>query len=76
MSGAAIAETAGPDEETIRIERPDFGKRRQAGRWRSLIRVVLAVLLIGLVAGAGWAVYFSGHVTAERVVVTGAREAG
>lgn len=68
--------SAGPDEETIRIERPDFRKRRQTGRWRTATRVLVGVLLLALVAGAVWGVYFSSYVTARGVVVTGTRALG
>ena len=63
--------SAGPDEETVRIARKDFRKRRHAGRWRLVRRLVLALLLIGLVAGAAWAVFFSSYVTAREVDVVG-----
>lgn len=66
----------GPDEETVRIERPEFRKRRHAGRWRRATRVLVAVVLLGLVAGSVWGVFFSGYVTAEGVVVTGTRSLG
>ena len=63
--------SAGPDEETVRIARKDFRKRRNAGRWRVVRRLVLALLLVGLVAGAVWAVFFSSYVTAREVEVRG-----
>ena len=65
--------SAGPDEETVRIARKDFRKRRNAGRWRLVRRLVLALLLIGLVAGSVWAVFFSSYVTAREVDVRGNR---
>jgi len=63
--------SAGPDEETVRIARKDFRKRRNAGRWRVVRRLALALLLVGLVAGAVWAVFFSSYVTAREVDVRG-----
>ena len=63
----------GPDEETVRIARKDFRKRRNAGRWRLVRRLVLALLLVGLVAGSVWVVFFSSYVTAREVDVVGTR---
>ena len=63
--------SAGPDEETVRIARKDFRKRRNAGRWRLVRRLVLALLLLGLVAGSVWVVLFSSYVTAREVDVVG-----
>ena len=63
--------SSGPDEETVRIARKDFRKRRNAGRWRVVRRLALALLVIGLVAGAVWVVLFSSYVTARAVDVRG-----
>jgi cell division protein FtsQ len=65
--------STGPDEETVRIARKDFRKRRNAGRWRLVRRLALALLLVGLVAGAVWVVFFSSYVTAREVDVVGTR---
>jgi cell division protein FtsQ len=65
--------SAGPDEETVRIAHKDFRKRRNAGRWRLVRRLVLALLLVGLVAGSVWVVFFSSYVTAREVDVVGTR---
>jgi cell division protein FtsQ len=73
---AAPPPSAGPDEETVRIERLDFRKRRHAGRWRVVRRVVAALLVVALVAGSAWVVFFSSYVTAEGVQVTGTRSLG
>jgi cell division protein FtsQ len=67
----APPKSSGPDEETVRIARKDFRKRRNAGRWRVLRRIALALLLIGLLAGAVWVVLFSSYVTARAVDVRG-----
>lgn len=61
----------GPDEETVRIARSDFRKRRHAGRWRRVRRVVPGLLAVSLVLAAAWLVLFSSLVTARHVVVTG-----
>jgi cell division protein FtsQ len=68
--------SAGPDEETVRIAAKDFRRRRHAGRWRRTRTVVLGVLLAALLAGAVWLVFFSSHVTAQRVEVSGATTVG
>jgi cell division protein FtsQ len=68
--------SAGPDEETVRIARKDFRKRRLAGRWRRWRLVVAALLLVALAAGAVWAVFFSSLVTVRGVQVTGTQTLG
>ena len=55
----------------MRIARKDFRKRRNAGRWRLVRRLALALLLVGLVAGSVWVVLFSSYVTAREVDVVG-----
>ncbi len=64
--------SAGPDEETVRIARKDFRRRRNAGRWRRVRLVLLALLLVAAVSGSVWVVFFSSYVTAREVDVTGA----
>ncbi len=68
---AKVPDSAGPDEETVRIARKDFRRRRHAGRWRVARYVLLALLLVGAVAGAVWVVYFSSYVTLRSVAVSG-----
>jgi cell division protein FtsQ len=68
--------SAGPDEETVRIARKDFRKRRHAGRWRRVRTIVLALLLVAAVSASVWLVFFSGYVTARTVDVTGTRTVG
>jgi cell division protein FtsQ len=63
--------SAGPDEETVRIARKDFRKRRLAGRWRRVRVFVVALLLAAMVAGSVWLVFFSSYVAARGVEVTG-----
>lgn len=75
-SQVAPPPSSGPDEETVRIAQQDFRKRRSAGRWRRVRSYVLVVLVLGLVAAAAWAVYFSSLVTARDVDVTGTRALG
>lgn len=68
--------SSGPDEETVRIARRDFRKRRLAGRWRRVRVYVLALLVVTLVAGSAWAVLLSGYITARKVDVTGTQRLG
>jgi cell division protein FtsQ len=68
--------SSGPDEETVRIARRDFRRRRNAGRWRRVRTLVVTLFVLGLLAGAGWLVFFSSHVTAQEVDVTGTRSLG
>src|SRR5689334_889995 len=68
--------SAGPDEETVRIARKDFRRRRNAGRWRRVRVVVLALLLVAAVSASVWLVFFSSYVTAEDVEVTGTSTLG
>lgn len=66
--------SAGPDEETVRLDYADFRKRRRhAGRWRVARRLLAVLLLLALVAGSVWVVLFSSYLTARGVEVTGTR---
>jgi cell division protein FtsQ len=71
-----VPPSAGADEETVRIAHADFRKRRHAGLWRTLRRVLLALLLVGLLAGSAWLVLFSSYVTARSVEVDGTVSVG
>jgi len=73
---AAPPPSTGPDEETVRIARKDFRRRRNAGRWRTLRIVMLAVLLVAAVSASVWVVFFSSYVTARDVEVTGTTTLG
>ena len=75
-SQAAPPPSTGPDEETVRIARKDFRRRRNAGRWRTLRVVLLAVLAVAVVAASVWVVFFSSFVTARDVTVTGTSSLG
>ena len=68
--------SAGPDEETVRIARKDFRKRRHAGRWRRVRIVLLALLLVAALTASVWLVFFSSYVTARTVDITGTRTVG
>ncbi len=75
-SDPVVPTSSGPDEETVRIAASDFRRRRHAGRWQRMRRVVLGVLMLALVAGAGWLVFFSSYVTARTVEVSGTQTMG
>jgi cell division protein FtsQ len=68
--------STGPDEETVRIARKDFRRRRYAGRWCTLRLVLLALLLVAAVGASVWVVFFSSYVTARTVDVTGTTTLG
>jgi cell division protein FtsQ len=68
--------STGPDEETVRIARKDFRRRRNAGRWRRLRLVVLALLLVAAVSASVWVVFFSSYVSARDVQVSGTTTLG
>lgn len=70
-SRSEVPSSTGPDEETVRIARKDFRKRRNAGRWRRARVLVAAVLVVALVAGAAWLLLASPYVTAQDVRVSG-----
>lgn len=74
--GRGVPPSAGPDEETVRIARSDFRRRRFAGRRRTLRSLALLLLLLGAVAAGVWLVFFSRYVTADRVVVVGNASVG
>lgn len=62
---------ADADEETVRIARKDFRRRRFAGHRRRFRTLLLVLLVLGTVAVSVWLVFFSSYVAAERVQVTG-----
>ncbi len=72
-SRSVVPTSGGPDEETVRIARKDFRRRRHAGRWRRVRLLVALLLVVVLVAAAGWLVYLSPYVTVRGEKVTGLR---
>ena len=72
--GQAVPTSTGPDEETVRLVVTDFRRRRRAGRRRTLLLVLSGVMLLGLVAGAVWAVMFSSLLSVQRAQVVGNTE--
>ena len=61
------------DEKTVRLARRRFARRQWARRWLAWRRVVVAVVLLALVAAAGWLVFFSPVLAVSGVQVTGSR---
>lgn len=66
-----VPSSTGPDEETVRIARKDFRRRRNAGRWRRARLLLAALLVLTLLAGAAWLLLASPYVTARDVRVSG-----
>ncbi len=62
---------ASADEETVRLEADLFRRRRRVGRWQRIRPWVVAVLVLAMVAGGVWLVWFSPYLRAERVQVSG-----
>ncbi|HET8561052.1 MAG TPA: FtsQ-type POTRA domain-containing protein [Marmoricola sp.] len=58
-------------EDTVRLARQDFRRRRRARRWRRLRPWLLLVAVLALVAICCYAVFFSSWLAARRVQVTG-----
>lgn len=71
-----VPTSTGPDEQTVRLARDDFLRRRHAGRRRRW-RLVALALVVALVVGAGaWLVLASPYLLAEQARVEGADEVG
>ena len=68
-----VDEPGGEDtERTVRIARKRFVRRQWARRWLAWRRVLVGVLLLGLVAGSVWLVFFSSVLSVQGVRVEGA----
>jgi cell division protein FtsQ len=63
--------TVSPDERTVRIARKRFARRQWARRWLAWRRLVALVLVVGLLAGAVWTVFFSSVLAVSGVRVDG-----
>lgn len=59
------------EERAIRRARKRFVRRQWARRWLVWRRVLLALLVVGALAGAVWLVFFSSALAVARVEVTG-----
>jgi cell division protein FtsQ len=60
-----------PDEQTIRLARKRFARRQWSRRWLLWRRILLAVLLLVTLSGAGWLVLFSPTLAVAHVRVAG-----
>jgi cell division protein FtsQ len=60
-----------PDEQTVRVARKRFRRRQWSRRWLAWRRVLVAVLLVAVLAGAGWLVFFSPVLAVAGVQVEG-----
>lgn len=73
---STVPSSTGPDEQTVRLARADFQRRRHAGRRRRW-RMVALVLVVAVVVGAcAWLLLASPYLLAERTRVEGAGEVG
>jgi cell division protein FtsQ len=70
-----VPSSSGPDEQTVRVAAQDFRRRRRLsarrGLRRRLLLVFAALLVVGLVAGAVWGVFWSSYLTVQSAQVTG-----
>ena len=74
-SERAVPPATGPDEETVRLATKDFRRRRRSvarrGLRRKLLTVMALLLVVALIAGSVWLVFFSSYVTVTSAQVTG-----
>lgn len=70
LLGRRTAADEDPDVTAIR-SRKRFVRRQWRRRWLSWRPVLVLVLLIGLLVGAGWLVFFSRYLAVQHVEVTG-----
>jgi cell division protein FtsQ len=74
-SQGTVPTSAGPDEETVRLATKDFRRRRRSmvrrGRRNKILAVLAVLLVVGLLAGSVWLVFFSSYVAVEGAQVTG-----
>lgn len=70
-SGTRVPDATGPDERTIRLARKRFVRRQWARRWLAWRRLLAAVLVVGLLVGAVWTVFFSSLLAVSGVRVDG-----
>lgn len=59
------------EDRNVREARRRFARRQWARRWLAWRPVLVALLLVGLVAGAGWLVFFSSALAVKGVQVEG-----
>jgi cell division protein FtsQ len=61
------------DEKTVRLARKRFARRQWTRRWLAWRKVVAVVLVLAVLLGAAWLVFFSSVLAVDGVRVTGTR---
>lgn len=61
----------GQDERTVRIARKRFARRQWARRWLAWRGLLVLLLVLALLAGAGWLVFFSSVLVVKGVEIDG-----
>lgn len=75
--GAARDEATEPAvDPALEASRRRFARRQRARRWLAWKPVLVVVLLVGLVAGGAWLVYFSSYLSVQGVEVSGVEQLG
>lgn len=69
--GSSRTRDVSPDEHTIRLARKRFARRQWSRRLKVWRRVLVTLLLLGLLVGAGWLVFFSKALAVAHVRVAG-----
>lgn len=69
--GSSPARGTGPDERTVRVARKRFARRQWSRRWLLWRRVLVTMVVVGALAGAGWLVFFSPTLAVAHVRVAG-----
>ena len=74
-SGGTVPPSAGPDEETVRLDTKEFRRRRRRmlrkGRRNKILAALAVLLVVAMLAGSVWLVFFSSYVTVQGAQVTG-----
>lgn len=70
-AGSPGSTKAGREERTVRIARKRFARRQWARRWLAWRGLVVLLLVLALLAGAAWLVFFSSVLVVKGVEVTG-----
>jgi len=72
-TGSSAPVAGDDDERTVRLTRRRFARRQWTRRWLAWRRVVLAALLVLVLAGSVWLVFFSSVLAVSGVQVVGTR---
>lgn len=71
MARASTKAPPSADEPTVKLAEKRFVRRQRARRWLAWRRILVLVVLLGLIAGLGWLVFFSSALAVKRVTVAG-----